>query len=150
MKLEQKDLERYWSKIARADDTECWVWLGTRNRNGYGVIGFGGRGKSDVLAHRVSVSLSGRNVEGLVVRHTCDNPSCVNPNHLLTGTQGDNARDMAIRERGNTRKLTASEVVAIRRLHLAGESIRQLARDFGVTYGNVGFIVRNKTWRHLL
>ena len=90
-----------------ANDTGCVVWEGARNADGYGVLPaaiFGTR-----LAHRAAIARSlGRPVEG-VAMHTCDNPPCVNPDHLLEGTQADNMRDCAQkgRSRGRFSDVTA-------------------------------------------
>lgn len=87
--------ERFLSKVDRSGD--CWIWTGTRASTGYGVLV---DNKKRIFAHRFSYELAkGPIPAGLVIRHTCDNPPCVNPAHLLTGTQADNARDMAERGR---------------------------------------------------
>jgi len=76
---------------------DCWEWGGSPGQDGYGVVSWGG---SQYRAHRVSYELHvGPVPEGLVVRHACDNPPCVNPAHLLPGTQADNVRDMYERGR---------------------------------------------------
>lgn len=78
---------------------ECWEWMGARDGGGYGMLK--GLGK----AHRVSWEIhngpipDGDGYHGTVVRHKCDNPGCVNPDHLELGTQADNVDDMI--ERGN-------------------------------------------------
>ena len=75
----------------------CWKWHGAYLSNGYGQLHFRGR---CVKAHRVSYELHvGPIPTGLGVRHTCDNPFCVNPAHLLLGTQKQNTADMYDRGR---------------------------------------------------
>lgn len=77
---------------------DCWEWGGSPDHDGYGVVSWGG---TQYKAHRVAYELHvGPIPEGLVVRHNCDNPPCVNPAHLLLGTQADNVRDMHERGRG--------------------------------------------------
>lgn len=81
-----------------AEPHGCWLWLGGRDRAGYGWVYYDGR---TVGAHRVAWEMhSGKSIpEGVIVRHVCDNPPCVNPAHLLLGTKGDNTSDMYKRGR---------------------------------------------------
>ena len=77
----------------------CWEWRGTRNEHGYGLITAKAHGSNDGRAHRAMVEVTrGVIPDGAVVRHKCDNPPCVNPDHLELGSQLDNMRDLA--ERG--------------------------------------------------
>jgi hypothetical protein len=77
----------------------CWSWAGA-TRNGYGVLGRGGRAEGLVYAHRLSWELQhGPIPEGGCVLHRCDNPPCTNPDHLWLGTKADNNRDMAAKGR---------------------------------------------------
>lgn len=82
-----------------ANDTTCVLWEGARNAGGYGVLPVARYGTR--LAHRAALADTlGRPVEG-VAMHTCDNPPCVNPEHLREGTQADNMRDCS--EKGRAR-----------------------------------------------
>ena len=67
---------------------KCWEWLGAINSDGYGNIRIH---KRTVSAHRVAFFIKNRFIKGLVL-HSCNNPGCVNPRHLSTGTQSDNMR----------------------------------------------------------
>ena len=79
------------------DHRVCWEWQAYKMSDGYGVINIKG---NTVLAHRYSyLMFNGKLTEGLVVRHTCDNPGCVNPNHLRLGTIADNVKDCVDRGR---------------------------------------------------
>lgn len=78
-------------------DNGCWLWTGTMQNAGYGEVIVNGNRR---LAHRVIYELHhGPIASGLVVRHRCDTPACVNPDHLLSGTQADNIHDMHARGR---------------------------------------------------
>lgn len=78
----------------------CWEWKGKRNDYGYGIFTATRLGIADARAHRVVYEyMVGPIPEGLVLRHACDNPPCVNPDHLEPGTHAANMRDMVERER---------------------------------------------------
>lgn len=145
--------ERFWSKVDTSGD--CWTWMAACNRQGYGLIGIGSRStrKSAQLAHRVAYELEvGTIPSGLIVRHKCDNPPCVNPSHLEIGTRADNSRDMRVRGRSivgelNPRsKLTANQVVLIRERLATGASVAVVARDFSMSCGAIKNIRSGKSW----
>jgi hypothetical protein len=78
-------------------ETGCWLWMKTKYRNGYGWLKVFGK---NFLAHRYSYELhKGPIQEGMEVMHTCDNPACINPNHLEMGTHTQNMRGAAERNR---------------------------------------------------
>lgn len=81
----------------------CWEWTATRNKQGYGVIGIAIDKKPvGFPAPRLQwMHLHGEIQKGQVIMHTCDNPPCINPDHLRCGTQSDNLTDMAARGRAN-------------------------------------------------
>ena len=88
--------ERF-AKNYRITATGCWFWTGDRDSGGYGRIRSNGK---QHMAHRFSYELhKGPVLDDLSVCHTCDTPSCVNPDHLFLGTQSDNARDMMRKKR---------------------------------------------------
>lgn len=130
----------------------CWEWTGPR-RAGYGLLA---RNNRTTGAHRVAYeAYHGPIPNGMVVRHTCDNPSCINPDHLLVGTQADNAADRTARGRGHrlkgervgTAKLTPMQVLEIKTSF--DRSLSELATDFGIEKSNAALIRSGKSWRHL-
>ena len=109
------------------------------------------------MAHRYSAKLAGLNIAGNVVRHTCHNRSCVNPDHLLTGSHADNSMDMVLANRQSkgeahtVSKLTESEVIAIRaERETLGTTYLNLGEKYNVTAENISSIVNRKTWKHLI
>lgn len=130
--MDAKAIARFWSRVDKKGPDDCWPWLGGCDRDGYGMLG-------KKRAHRVSYTLEcGPIGPGLLIRHRCDNPPCVNPRHLLVGTQKDNSRDAVERRRirqpwGETAgasKLTDAECADIRRRFAAGESASSIHRSY--------------------
>lgn len=132
--------ERFNAKTLHGCAHECWPWLGSKDRNGYGQIGRGGkRGKTE-FAHRISYELHyGENPGESRVLHSCDNPSCVNPNHLRLGTQKDNVADMEERsrakhpdgERNGRAKWTDEEMAMAVAAAQQGDTVAAVARRLG-------------------
>jgi hypothetical protein len=144
--------ERFDTYTKRADG--CWEWLGYRDPNGYGRLNVGGR---PILASRVSYLLHYGDVPGgKYVCHKCDNPPCVNPEHLFLGTQADNVADMQAKGRARKRglpgvshhaaKLTDDRVRAIRS---SDASDAALAKEFGVTRATIHAVRHRRTWTHV-
>lgn len=145
--------EWFWDQFAVTDDDECWVWKGLLDRRGYGRIYWNG---SMCAAHRVAFNLAYHAIpEGVVIRHTCDNPPCCNPKHLAMGTQADNMRDMVHKNRScrgesaSWSKLTEDAVRSIRKRYKEGVMQKDLAEEYGVTVSCVGSVVTRKNWRHI-
>lgn len=142
--------ERFWSKVDRRSDDECWEWQGARKSGGYGVMRpEGQRNGPTVKAHRMSLMLAGVDVEGVVVRHRCDNPPCVNPAHLEVGTKAENSRDMVDRGRFTrpNARLTEEQAAQIKALlGFAGLTHKVIASHYGVTRGAVTAIATGRSW----
>jgi hypothetical protein len=129
----------------------CFIWLKGKDRDGYGRAWFN---KSTLPAHRVSYYLYYKVWPGdKLVCHSCDNPSCVNPNHMFLGTHRDNHKDRG--RKGRTAKLdnhgraklNVEKAKEIRKLYSAGYTQRELGDMFNVSNAAVHSIVNNKTWR---
>lgn len=149
--------ERFWLKVDKRGLEDCWEWKAGCDDKGYGRIYFDGK---HCTTHRVSWTLENGSIpKGMCVLHRCDNPPCVNPAHLFLGTHGDNSKDAARKgrsraprgENANGAKLTVADVLEIRRRAKdASRGIKtQLAREFGVTDGNIGMIIRRESWAWL-
>ena len=95
--LTHKQLTRFWKKVNKTNT--CWFWTASKDRDGYGLFWL--EPKKSIKSHRLSAILAGKDMSLPVVRHLCHNPSCVNPNHLITGTQADNIKDMEFAGRAN-------------------------------------------------
>jgi len=154
----QSDAARFWSKVSRSEG--CWEWRAYRDRDGYGRFGTGSRllktrfvHYAHVYAYRAEV---GPVPAGKLVRHLCNRPWCVRPDHLAVGTQLENMADMvaAGRSTRGTRnaqaKLNDAKVLAIRERLRAGHGTARLAAMYGVSESAIHQIRKGVIWRHLL
>ncbi len=105
MLLTEEDVKRFVDKVPVADDLfACQEWMGNRNNKGYGRIGISGKSQQ---AHRVAWTIMYGDIpDGLCVCHRCDNPICVNVNHLFLGTVMDNTQDMIAKGRDYQSRIT--------------------------------------------
>ncbi len=95
--------ERFWKRVHPVPFSGCWLWVGT-NRRGYARMSIGGKDRSVM---RWALPILGRTVMAeQVLRHTCDVVECVNPAHLIVGTQDENIRDRDERGRHAARRVT--------------------------------------------
>lgn len=145
---------RLFSKVEKTP--ECWVWTGSKDRKGYGrlVVNEAGRAVPR-LAHRLSYQLLvGPIPDKMFVCHRCDNPSCVNPEHLWIGTNRDNALDMVEKgrwkqpptmpgENNPTAKLTREAVQEIR--SIIGQT-KSLAQKYGVSISAIKRARSGRGW----
>jgi hypothetical protein len=129
---------------------ECIEFTGYKDRNGYGQVTIKGVTQ---YAHRASYEAAvGPIPEGLKLRHTCDNPACIRPEHLIVGTQADNMRDKVDRDRQHkgtdfsTAKLDDDKVRFIRQSKL---KLRELSEMFGVSQGVLSEVRRGLRWSHV-
>lgn len=142
-------IRRFWSKVKRGGPNECWPWLAAKDWDDYGMFKSGG---IQMRAHRVSWCLRHGDPGTLCVLHRCDNPRCVNPEHLFVGGNIDNIRDRDAKgrtsrgERHRFAKLTEMGVRVIRRSSL---STCKLAAVFRVHQTTVWEAKFGKGWQHV-
>jgi len=149
--------QRFWDKVDKTPNPKgCWIWTAYIDKDGYGQFAYRGRMRG---AHRVSWEfLHGELLDELDVLHTCDNPSCVNPEHLFLGTAAENSKDMILKGRHKNHPLpgeanpmhvlTEAEVIEIRRLYETGRVYQStLAKEFGVSQSQISNIVIRKSWK---
>lgn len=119
----------FWKNVLKTDS--CWLWTGAKSKAGYGQLG---HRKKVLYAHRVSFELhKGVVPKGMVVCHTCDNPQCVNPEHLFVGTHCDNMHDAIDKNRLPGTKISDSTVEAIRRDYGDNIPISKIAVQYDVS-----------------
>lgn len=159
-----KRRKSFWSRVVK-EPNGCWIWTGACSK-GYGQFSI--RGKH-IYAHRFSWLLAHSEIpNGMSVLHTCDNPACVNSEHLWLGTHNDNMADMVRKgrqatgrrggwhsysesppsgEQNGNAKLCREEVVEIRGLYAdGGHSMQELGDEYGVSKHQIFLIVRNRSW----
>lgn len=158
---------RFWAKVNKAGPriahmpTDCWVWTGSHDTVqsekmiGYGLSWRGGRWEK---AHRVSWELEYGRRPAALIRHQCDNPRCVRPDHLLEGTDADNAADKVSRNRQQRLKgeahgralLTEEDVQMLRETYVPRNvTLKSLADQLGVTIQTVHAAITGRNWSHL-
>jgi hypothetical protein len=153
-----KDIEtikiRFLKYVAPPNENLCHLWLGADKR-AYGKFWDGDKYES---AHRVSYRLhKGEIPAGMVVMHTCDVSNCVNPNHLVLGTQSENVIDCVVKGRADKTTKARGEFSGRAILHeenvleilKSRETTANLARKFGVNFMTVSAVRHNKSWKHI-
>lgn len=161
----EAEIAAFWSHIPDRQVGSCWIWKG-RTRNGYGYIGLGKTDPSrdyrrgQFGAHRISYFLAnGTDPFPLHALHRCDNPPCVNPDHLFLGTQADNDRDRDAKGRGNQAhgethcraKLSKEDIEEIRRKHVPWKvGYPALAKEFGVSRQTISQIIKGRAWKRTI
>jgi hypothetical protein len=160
-KQRNKAFAAFWLRVdtsGTANEKGCWPWTGATSKAGYGVFCYG----DESLAHRVSYALAHGSAKGIIVRHTCDNPPCVRPDHLIAGSHGDNIADKMRRgrakggagcqvgERNNAATITEHQAQTVLDLWATGQFRQvEIARLTAVTRNNVGNIIHRISWTHL-
>jgi len=137
--------ELFWRMVDRREDDECWEYLGSRTSFGYGTHG----------AH-VRAFVYANGFQPSVVMHSCDNPPCCNPKHLLAGTHQRNVADKVSKKRhgygetAGTAVLSEQDVLSIRERRRRGEKQTAIWKDYRqVSYVTISDVIRRKSWRHI-
>lgn len=149
-------LEYFFKNISHeAHPEDCWIWTGRRIKFEYGTMVIK---RKNCTAHRVSWTFHyGEIPKGMCILHHCDNPPCVNPDHLFVGTYLDNAKDRTKKQRGHMpsgsknpmSKLNEEQVIEIRRRLANGEKTKILAKDFNMERKTIDNIKTRRSWKHI-
>lgn len=153
--MDQAVEKKFWLKVDKGEQPgACWEWRGARRETGYGLVRINGALRR---AHRVSWEIRFGVITGdYAVCHKCDNPPCVNPDHLFLGSAKDNTNDCIKKQRfcfaplGSDHpkaKLTADQAAEIRSMSSRGFGYRRLAKTFGVSQSAIRDLVQGKTWK---
>jgi hypothetical protein len=145
--LTEKEITRFWKKVQKSE--VCWEWKRYRNEHGYGVFRFR---DTLVLAHRLSFAIHFGSFPINCACHRCDNPACVNPEHLFDGTQQDNIKDMLGKgrfkaspgERNGSAVLSDKDVIWIKFRLEMGELQQSLADEYDVSQATISRIKLGK------
>lgn len=159
--------DAFWEKVIKLSPAECWEWSGytikaATSRLPYGVYRYQGKQQR---SHRLAYKFTkGEIPHGMLVCHSCDNPSCCNPDHLWLGTYTDNNRDRESKNRGvrisgkriggdfpkgsrhPNAKLTESDILLIRKDKMQRDEI---AKKFGIKPSTVKSIQLGRIWKHV-
>lgn len=140
--------DRFFSRFIKMD-SGCWQWTAHADKNGYGVLP---GDKKNIRAHRLSYEIHvGQIPKELFVCHRCDNPGCVNPDHLFLGTAKDNNQDSLkkgrhyVGEKNGRAKLTWEKVKNIRQ---SNKSKKELAIIYEVSVQTIKAVKNNKVWKN--
>lgn len=148
----ERALNKFWQQVDKTDT--CWIWTGTVDRDGYGTFSIFNTGNRIRGSHRVSAWLDGRDPRGHTVCHTCDNPCCVNPAHLVVADVVWNNADKTAKGRnarfpGSTNhksKLTEQDVLDIR---ADTRHYKEIAKERGLHPETIRMAKTGTTWRHI-
>lgn len=154
-KLNQKQIERFWSRVNCGHSNDCWNWLGWLDVDKYGQISFQYK---TLRAHRIAYFLHNKKDPGkLSVCHLCDNAMCCNPFHLWLGTPRNNNQDCSLKGRyinqkgikNPSAKLTEAQVRQIRKQYAEGRKQCELVSQHSIHPTTIHNIVQRKTWTHI-
>lgn len=133
----------------------CWLWTGEKGGKGYGRMTIA---KKYLMAHRLSYELYvGPIPSGMIICHTCDNPACVNPDHLWPGTDKTNAEDKMAKGRWACGKRVPGQELSYARLsdedvyaiRADGRYLKLISEEYGISAAHVNQIKTRIRWQHL-
>ena len=153
--------ESFWARVSIGKKSDCWEWQGACNSVGYGNVAWDGK---IYVSHRISAWLSGlisdpsapkHTTEKGYVLHKCDNRKCCNPSHFFIGNFSDNMKDAYTKKRKAqpkganhvNAKLSAKQVIQIRKRYTKGEYQVPLAKEFGVSQRVISLVVRGESYK---
>jgi hypothetical protein len=144
--------ENFLEKVTERDG--CWIWTACIRDFGYGLfsMGYGRTINAHIASYRIFV---GEIPKKKFVLHKCDNPPCVNPDHLFLGTQADNMADKTTKnrqakgERHGMSKLTSEAVSDIRKRYAEGTIKARLAEEYGISRTHVARVINGSIWSHV-
>lgn len=137
-------------RIAFAGRDECWLWMGQRDKDGYGTLS---RRPLPIRVHRwMWEQVHGPIPSGLQIRHACDNPPCVNPAHMSLGTSKDNKHDSVRKDRHARGAIIGTSVLTeelVQQIRATKGTLMTVAVKFGVHWSTIARIRNRTTWKHL-
>jgi hydrogenase maturation factor HypE len=143
--------ERFWAKVDRRGLQDCWPWLGYRHHAGMGQIGVGRRQDGVMYVSRLAWQIANGPIpRGQYVLHKCDNPGCVNPNHLFLGTYRDNIHDMLSKRRhvyGAAHPGAKLNDAKVRSIRASSLSDTALAHQHGVSRRLIWKVRKGLSWK---
>lgn len=150
--VNQSDWRRFWCKVNISDRNSCWEWTAGKSSSGYGRFKLHGKFESP---HRIIwYSINGKIPDSKEVCHHCDNPPCVNPNHLFIGSHSENMLDAADKGRIDssgldkgrkesiklTRRLNKQQLFNILERYYDGESLQSISKGFPISPSSISHI----------
>jgi HNH endonuclease len=162
LELARRQSSRFWSKVKIGESRDsCWTWTAGVDKNGYGKFQItckknGRTWQKHVRAHVLSWELNNGIVgRGRVVMHSCDNPSCVRPSHLSSGTNAENRRDSLVKgrvprgEASGASRISQQTAIDIIRLHRVGMRFCDISKKLGVSKSIARRVSLGFCWKHI-